>query len=381
MQSKLAMLQPKFKKALNYAQEQVKSFIDDQPDYFPMYTDGGIWVHTGEAWTNWCEGFLGGIMWIIYVHTGDSLWREKAEHYSRLIEDRKTDRTIHDLGFLFWPTWKRWYDLTRDESIKDVVITAGKTMGLRFMEKGGYLRSFIAPESLFIDIMMNVGIVFYAAQQTGDKELLKKAHKHCKTTRKYLVRGDGSTAHEGIFDLDTGEFLRQTTHQGWRGDSTWARGLAWSLYGFSTVYEMTGDFRYLRTARLCADYYLEKTPFEENSPGGPGIPPNDFDDPSRPVLYESSAASIASSGLLTLGGIVQDPIQSRHYIEAALTILNTLTEPAYLANETPGWQGIIKHGIYHHPKGIGVDESVMWGDYFFLEAVSKALSLDEKIYV
>jgi unsaturated chondroitin disaccharide hydrolase len=118
------------------------------------------------------------------------------------------------------------------------------------MEKGQYLRSFVAPESLFIDIMMNVGIVFYAAQQTSDATLLDKAHQHCLTTRRYLVRGDGSTAHEGIFDVETGGFLRQSTHQGWRGDSAWARGLAWALYGFGTAYGMTKDPRYLSTARL-----------------------------------------------------------------------------------------------------------------------------------
>jgi len=377
MQNKLAELRPKLTIALNFAQVQVRSFIEAHPDYFPIYTEGGKWVHSGEAWTNWCEGFLGGMMWIMHTQTGDPWWRKKAEHYSRLIEDRKTDRTVHDLGFLFWSTWKRWYDLTGEAAINDVVITAGQTMGLRFMENGQYLRSFFAPESLFIDIMMNVGIIFYAAQQTGDEKLLGKAHKHCLTTRKYIVRGDGSTAHEGIFDLETGEFLRQTTHQGWRGDSSWARGLAWALYGFSTVYDMTGDYRYLDTARLCADFYLEHTPFNEDAPGGPGVPPNDYDDPRRPVLYESSAAAITASGLLNLGRIVQDPVHANYYREAALTILDTLTGPEYLANQTPGWQGILKHGIYHQPKGIGVDESVMWGEYFFVEALDKALSLEE----
>jgi unsaturated chondroitin disaccharide hydrolase len=374
MQIDPASLRLKLNNALNFAQEQVKNLIEASPDYFPMYTEGGKWVHSGEAWTNWCEGFLGGMMWIFHSRTSDRWWCEKAEHYSRLIEERKTDRAIHDLGFLFWSTWKRWYDLTREEAINEVVITAGQTMGLRYMEKGQYLRSFVAPESLFIDIMMNVGILFYAGQQTGDDELIEKAHRHCLTTRKYLVRGDGSTAHEGIFDLETGEFLRQTTHQGWRGSSTWARGLTWALYGFGTAYDMTGDYRYLKTARLCADFYLEHTPFNGDSPGGAGVPPNDYDDPRKPIRYESSAAAIAASGLLNLGEIVQDPIHANRYIEAALVILDTLTGPDYLANETEGWEGILKHGIYHQPKGIGVDESVMWGEYFFIEAMDKALS-------
>ena len=120
--------------------------------------------------------------------------------------------------------------------------------------------------------------MFYAAQQIGDQKLLRKAHQHCLTTRRYLVRGDGSTSHEGIFDLETGEFLRQSTHQGWRGDSAWARGQTWALYGFGTVYDMTGDPRYLQAARLCADFYIEQTSFDDDAPYGPGVPPNDWDE-------------------------------------------------------------------------------------------------------
>lgn len=376
MQIKPDSLHPKLITGLNFAQEQVRNLIESHPDYFPMYTKGGKWAHTGEAWTNWCEGFLGGMMWIFHSQTGDLWWREKAEQYSLSIEERKTDRTIHDLGFLFWSTWKRWYDLTGEDAINEVIISAGKTMSLRFMEKGQYLRSFVAPESLFIDIMMNVGILFYAGQQTGDEGLLEKAKHHCLTTRRYLVRGDGGTAHEGIFDLDTGEFLRQTTHQGWRGDSTWARGLTWALYGFGTAYDFTKDYRFLDTAQMCADFYLDHTPFEVHAPGGPGLPPNDYDDPRKPVLFDSSAAAIAASGLLNLGLLVQDPIHAKRYRNAALVILDTLTGPGYLANDTPGWEGILLHGIYHQPKGIGVDESVMWGEYFFVEAIDKALLLE-----
>ena len=223
--------------------------------------------------------------------------------------------------------------------------------------------------------MMNVGIVFYAAMESGDYNLLEKAHKHCQTTRRYLVRGDGSTSHEGIFNLETGEFLRQSTHQGWRGDSAWARGQAWALYGFGTAYQLTGEHSYLQTAIMCADFFLDKTNFGENAPFGPGIPPNDWDGHQDRV--ESSAAAIAASGLLNLANLVQDKIYAMHYRNAALIILNTLTEPEYLADQTPGWEGILKHGMYHLNKGLGVDESVMWGEYFFVEALNKALALEE----
>ena len=112
------------------------------------------------------------------------------------------------------PRYYRWYRLTQDPKLKDALIQAGKTESLRFKENGQYLRSFVGENSLFIDIMMNVGIIFYAARETGDRRLRDIALRHCLTTRRNLVRGDGSTAQEGIFDLQTGEFLRQSTQQG-----------------------------------------------------------------------------------------------------------------------------------------------------------------------
>lgn len=373
----LQTLRPKLETAFEFAQAQVKALIANHPGYFPMYTVAGKWKHGGEAWTNWCEGFLGGMMWLFHQRTGDDWWLERAEHYSRLLEERKHDRSVHDLGFLFWSTWKRWYDQTGDEAVRETVITAGKTLGMRFKERGGYLRSFVADDSLFIDIMMNVGIIFYAAIETKDQALLEKANQHCLTTRRYLVRGDGSTAHEGLFDLETGEFIRQSTHQGWRDDSSWARGQAWALYGFGTAYSFTRDERYLQAAQNCADFYLERTSFEGDALYGPGVPPNDWEEPQETALAESSAAAITASGLLTLSGLVKDQDSAGRYRAAALVILDTLTGPDYLANQTPGWEGILKGGIYHQRKGLGVDESVMWGEHFFVEALAKALDLED----
>lgn len=360
-------LPSKYHQAFEFAARQLRRLVEAYPDYFPMYTSSGQWWHGGEAWTNWCEGFLGGQLWLLYRYTDDPWWREKAEHYCRLIEHRQTDRAVHDLGFLFWPTWKCWYDLTGEPKINDVVLAAGRTLALRFREKGGYLCSFVAEHSLFIDIMMNVGIVFYAAQQAQDERLWRIARQHCLTTRRYLVRGDGSTAHEGIFDPQTGQFLRQSTHQGWRDDSAWARGLAWALYGFGTAYSFTRDVRFLQTAESCANFYIERTPAH-------GVPPNDWDEPNPAQPYESSAAAITASGLWNLAKLTGDQARAVLYRQYALRILDTLTGPEFLAMDTPGWEGILKHGIYHQCKGLGVDESVMWGDYFFLEAVSKVIN-------
>ncbi len=354
------------RRALDFAGAQLRHLLATQPDDFPMYTQNGKWKHSGEAWTNWCEGFLGGQLWLLFAYSKDLWWRDKAIHYSRLIEERKTDDTVHDLGFLFWSTWKRWHDYAPADFIQATLVEAGRTAGSRFREKVQYLPSFVSPASIFIDIMMNVGIIFYAAQQSGDEVLWQNAARHCHTTRRYLVRGDGSTAHEGIFDTETGEFLRQSTHQGWRSDSAWARGLTWALYGFGTAFRFTQDRRFLQTAEACAAYYIEHTPVA-------GLPPNDWSEPQPSYPYESSAAAIAASAFLQLADLSPDALRARLYQQYAFRILDSLLQPACLAIDSPNWEGILKGGMYHQAKGLGVNESVMWGEYFFLEALLEAL--------
>ena len=362
-----------FENAFRFAQRQVRHLIEAHPDFYPMYTANGIWKHGGPAWTHWCDGFLPGMMWLFVRHLGaDSgeakYWTEQAIHYSKPLEPRKNDRDVHDLGFIFLSTYYRWYRMTRDPAIREVVIQAGRTLAKRFNDNGQYLRSFVAEDSIFIDIMMNVGIIFYAARETSDRRLRDVAVRHCITTRRYLVRGDGSTAHEGIFDLETGEFLRQSTQQGFRGDSCWSRGLTWALYGFTTSYEYSRDPRFLHTAEACADYYITHTPAD-------GVPPWDYNaPPENRSLVDSSSAAIAAAGLLRLCRHAADPMKGHFYWSTAIHILRTLCTD-YLASSDPKWEGVLKGGVYHLHKSLGVDESVMWGEYFFTEALEEALRI------
>ncbi|OGG47045.1 MAG: glucuronyl hydrolase [Candidatus Handelsmanbacteria bacterium RIFCSPLOWO2_12_FULL_64_10] len=363
-------LLPKLRDAFDFAQQQVRAVVDAHPDYSPMYTVQGKWAQEKDLWTHWCEGFFPSQMWMFHDLTKDPKWRGLAERYTVKLESRKDDRNVHDLGFIFLNTYGRWYRLTRDRRLRDVVVQAGRTLALRFKEKGAYLCSFIGPDSLFIDIMMNVPVIFWAAIETGDDRLMSIASRHCLTSRRYIVRGDGSTAHEGIFDLNTGEFLRQSTHQGYRSDSCWVRGLTWALYGFATSYRLSGDARFLETSQACADCYIARC--------GEGlVPPWDFDAPEDPErIWDSSAGAIAASGLQELANLVPCPEKSRRYRNAALTILDSLTSESFLARYHPGQEGLLLHGVYHKNKGLGVDESVAWGDHFFVEAIYRALSAE-----
>jgi unsaturated chondroitin disaccharide hydrolase len=362
----------KYCRALDFAQQQVAATIERTPDYFPIYTSGGRWHHGGELWTDWTGGFLAGMMWQFFRRTGEPLWRARAEHYSRLLEHRQHDRNVHDLGFIFLNTYRPWYELTGEPHLHAVLIQAGRTLAMRFREPGQYLASFIGPQSLFIDIMMNVPIIFYAARETNDAELRRVATAHCRTTRDRLVRPDGSTAHEGLFDTQSGAFLGEATHQGLAPHSKWARGLAWSLYGYSQVYALTGEIEFLDVAERNADFWLTHLPQDR-------VPYWDFDaDLAAPLPWgpqkDSSAAAIAASGLLDLERQTRSIDRAVAYRQAALAMLDALVEPEYLAIDTPGWEGILKHGVYHTAKKLGVDESVMWGEFFFVEALTKIVA-------
>jgi unsaturated chondroitin disaccharide hydrolase len=360
-----------FEDALQFAHDQVQSLVKRKPDFYPMYTQKGKWKHDGPKWTHWCDGFLPGMMWLFVQQAGPETakgkyWMDLAIRYTKPLEPRKMDRDVHDLGFIFISTYYRWYRITGEPALNDVLIQAGRTLALRFKEKGQYLRSFVADNSLFIDIMMNVGIIFYAARETGDRRLREIALRHSLTTRRVLVRGDGSTAHEGLFDVETGEFQRQSTHQGARGDSCWSRGLAWALYGFGTCYEFSRDPHFIQTAEQCADYYITHTPAD-------GVPPWDYQAPSDTrKQVDTSAAAIAAAGLLRLSRLLADPVKGHFYWSTANRILRSLCQN-YLGKGDPKWEGILKGGVYHIHKDLGVNESVMWGEYFFVEALEHAL--------
>ena len=360
-------LRPRLLRALEFAAGQTRRTVRTYPDYTPMYTVRGRWNREGERWTHWCEGFYPGIMWLLHKATGEAEWRQLAERYSRPLEPRRFDRMVHDLGFLFFSTYLRWYRLTGENRLRDILVDAGRTLALR-RQQGGYLASFVGPQSLFIDIMMNVGLLLWAANETGDQKLRDVALEHCRTTQRCLVRSDGGTAHEGVFDSQTGRFLHTGTHQGWSPDSTWSRGLAWALYGFTAVYRLSGEPESLETAQRCASYYLG------HAPSGL-VPPWDFDVPAAgPQLWDSSAAAIAASGLWDLSEAVVASNQREEYRRTALTILQTLSSDSFLAQSLPDWEGILLHAVYHYHKRLGVDESVAWGDHFFVEALVKALA-------
>ena len=137
-------LLPDLERALRFAGSQARRIIAAYPGYVPMYTVQGRWNREGERWTHWCEGFFPGVLWLLHRHTGDPEWRSLAEQYSTPLEPRRFDRDVHDLGFLFFSTYLRWYHLSGEERLRDILIDAGRTLAMR-RQAGGYLPRLSAP--------------------------------------------------------------------------------------------------------------------------------------------------------------------------------------------------------------------------------------------
>ena len=377
-------LLPKLEQAFRFGVSQVEKMLPKWPSRkpAPIYTENGIWTRPDFIWTDWCPGFYAGMMWLAFEYTGQAEWRRVAEEYTRALEERKFDRDVHDLGFIFMSTADRWYRLLPEDDptrqwLTDLLITAGTIQSFRWKDTGEdhYIYSFNGPQSLFIDIMMNIRLLFRAHELGGAEKLYQKAVTHARTTERYLVqkRGsrimdhDGMVMHEGIFNPVRGEFRNLSTQQGYSPFTCWARGLAWALYGFTDTYLYTQDPFFLETAERCAGYYLANTP--EN-----GVPFWDYGAPHIPQEpLDSSAAAIAAVGFWKLKDIAGTRRGASTYRQAALTILSTLTSPDFLGTHDTAYEGILRHGVYHRPMGWGVDESVMWGDYFLMEALFMAL--------
>lgn len=365
--------QQMFQEAFRLAKGRVRSLVESEPGFYPMFTENGKWCHDLPPWTYWCDGFLPGMMWIFAAAETDghaaAWWHEQAVHYTKPLEPRKFDGDVHDLGLIFMSTFYRWHEITPEPALRDVLVEAGRTLAGRYRPEGKFLASFVSNDSTFVDMLMNVGLIFYTALEVSSPDLMDVAMNTCLTIRRTLVRGDGSVGQGALFDIETGAFLRQSAQQGYRADSCWSRGLAWALYGFTNAYEYCGDARLLLTAEAIADFYVQNSPAD-------GVPPWDFDAPAvNGIQVDTSAAAIAASGFFKLSRVVPDLTKGQFYDEIARRILRSLCEK-HLGHEE-GYEGILKNGVYHMHQKLGVGESVIWGEYFFVEALDEAIRTPE----
>jgi rhamnogalacturonyl hydrolase YesR len=405
----------------------------------PVFTVDG--KYTTRGWTEWTQGFQYGIPLLAFnAMRDDKLLQLGRKNTMQNMAHHISHFGVHDHGFNNLSTFGNLLRLAKQgyfdaaEHEKQYYILALKLSGAvqakrwTAIKDGGYMYSFNGPHSLFIDTIRTCRILV-ASHLLGHRmldendleiDLLQRAITHAVTSARFSVYyGEGRdaydmwgrVAHESIFNINDGNYRCPNAQQGFSGFTTWTRGLAWAMTGFTEFLEFlqvnsAGDHDLsevkdilLKAARATCDFYIEHTaadgiPYWDT--GAPLLhklgdytrmdadPYNDFE----PV--DSSAAAIGAQGLLRLGSLLQqtDSQAAENYFQAGVTVLNTLLSEPYLSTQ-PEHEGLLLHSVYHRPNGwdhvppgsnVPNGESSMWGDYHMAEVCLLANKIIEGEY-
>jgi unsaturated chondroitin disaccharide hydrolase len=319
--------------------------------------------------SDWRSGFFPGVLWYLYEFTGDNKWMEKAKKMTSLVEEEKWNAGTHDMGFKIYCSFGNGYRLTNDTSYRDIIVQSAKTNIKRFNPKVGCIRSWDHNRDkwdypVIIDNMMNLELLFAATKLTGDHTYYNIAVAHANTTLKNHFRSDYSTWHVIDYDTLTGNVRKRNTHQGYSHESSWARGQAWGLYGYTMCYRETGKKEYLDIAEKIADFILNHPALPKDK-----VPYWDFDAPGIPdEPGDVSAAAITASALFELAEYSN---KGREYKKNAGAILKVLTEK-YRAPYGTAHGFLLLHSTGNKPSGSEVDVPINYADYYYLEALMRS---------
>lgn len=372
---------------LDYCVQQVKRTLNEIPSsnngkidfsMMPKYitTDGTSWRCHKASKEEWCGGFWPGILWYCYEYSQDKQILEYAEKYTASLEFLSKEPAYdHDLGFLIFCSYGNGYRLTKNPHYKEVILSTADSLATLYNSKVGTILSWprevkeFGGHNTIIDNMMNLELLCWAAKNGGSPYLMDIAISHADKTMQYMFREDYSSYHVAIYDTLTGNFVRNETHQGYAKNSMWARGQAWAIYGFTMMYRETKDPKYLKFVQNVADIYIKRLPSNY-------IPYWDFDDPTIPNSpYDSSAASITASALLELSTFL--PGNKRNsYKDAAIKMLESLSSEKFQARKKN--TSFLIHATGNHPAGTEIDFSIIYGDYYYIEALSRLKHINEQ---
>jgi hypothetical protein len=319
----------------------------------------------------WTNGFWTGMLWLAYEVTRDRHYLNAAQShvasFKRRVES-KANVDHHDLGFLYTLSCVSAHKLTGSDVAKDAALAAAELLLRRYLPAAGIIQAWgdlsdpAQRGRMIIDCNLNLPLLYWASEMTGKDDFRQAATTHIARAAAHIVRSDASTFHTFYMDAETGKPLYGKTHQGHSDNSCWARGQAWGIYGFPLVYRYNADAGLLVLAKKLANYFLNRLPDD-------AICYWDLCFTSGPEPRDSSAAAIAACGLLEIERSL--PLLDPHrtlYQRAAWAMIRQLSQ-TYLTVDSPSANGVLKHAVYHMPNRVGVDESCIWGDYFYFEAL------------
>ncbi|MFF2016410.1 glycoside hydrolase family 88 protein [Paenibacillus sp. NPDC058177] len=337
---------------------------------FPHASQGGKYILEEPGW--WTAGFWPGQLWLLHNVSGDESLRAIAEQCEQRLDEVLNEyvRLDHDLGFMWTLTSVASYKLLANEHSKIRALKAANFLSARFNLKGNFIRAWNPWSNgddnsgiAIIDCAMNMPLLFWATEVTGDPRYRHVAEAHMDTVVKHFVRPDGSVYHIVRFDSETGEFVEGIGGQGYDAGSAWSRGTAWAIYGLTLAYHHTGKIEYLHTAQKVAHFFLARLPEDY-------VPHWDFRAPEEARSFrDSSAGACAASGLLLLAEKIGGA-EAAVYREPAIKILESLYRNygTWGNNEE---EGLILHGTSHYPAGQNIDVPLIYGDFFYVEGLAR----------
>lgn len=332
------------------------------------------------GYSDWRSGFFPGSVWYLYDLTGEETYRELAHNYSKAIEEAKNLTWHHDVGFMIYCSFGNGLRLTGNPEYSDVVLQAAKSLSTRFRPVAGILQSWDVQRGwqsergwecpVIIDNMMNLELLFAATQLTGDPSFKDIAISHADRTLAEQFRPNGSCYHVIDYSMEDGSVRNRHTAQGYAHESTWSRGQAWAIYGFTVCYRETGDRKYIDMALKAFDFMRNHDKMPEDL-----IPYWDMDAPGIPDEYrDASSAAVMASALYEISTMdVENPQQYKEYADR---IMQSLASPAYRAE--PGTNGhfLLMHSVGSIPHNSEIDVPLNYADYYFLEALKRKRDIE-----
>lgn len=341
----------------------------DQEGMLPRTYEHGKDVSSDSRW--WTSGFFPGTLWYVYENTGNPEVLEYAKMYTSRVEREKYTTDNHDVGFMLYCSFGNGLRLTDDKSYEEVLLTGARSLATRFDPAVGVIRSWDHSADkwkypVIIDNMMNLELLMWAAEYSGDDSLRQIAVSHADRTLENHFRPDYSSYHVVSYDPATGRPHAKNTHQGCADESAWSRGQSWGLYGYTCMYRFTKDDRYLQQARNIAEYLIHHKNMPED-----GIPYWDYDAPDLPdTPRDASAAAVMASGLIELSGYVEGE-EAEEYLAFAEKQVRSLASPEYTATVGTNGDFILMHSTGAIPFDSEIDTPLTYADYYYLEALTR----------
>ncbi|MCL5128462.1 glycoside hydrolase family 88 protein [Algibacter sp. L4_22] len=328
---------------------------------------------------DWTSGFWPGELWYLYEFNNEKTWEQTADKFTEYLKPLSVTPALdHDLGFQVFNSYGNGYRLTKNPEYKDVILKTADTLATLFNPNVGTILSWPRDvpnmewpqHNTIMDNMINLELLFWASKNGDNKALYDMAVSHADVTMENQFRPDYSSYHVVIYDKDTGEKIKAVTHQGYSDSSMWARGQSWAIYGYTMVYRETKDPKYLDFAQKVTQVYLDRLPEDL-------IPYWDFDDPNIPnVERDASAAAVVASAILELSTFTKDENLAKEYREKGEKMLEELSKN-YQSKDVN--TACLLHSTGHAPANSEIDYSIIYADYYYVEALLRLKKLNEGI--